>query len=79
VRETETLVRKALKGAGVAVQPRAPELSVVSEVLRTKSVHVQLQQKASGAARIVVDVGNSDDRDAIIEAIRNTRIFRGPA
>jgi hypothetical protein len=33
-------------------------------------VRVELQQKASGAARIVVEVTDADTRDAIIEAIR---------
>ena len=69
VRETENLVRKALKGAGRAVR-KPPELSVVSEVLRTKFVHVQLHQKASGAARVVIDVADVKSRDTIVEAIR---------
>jgi ParB family chromosome partitioning protein len=70
VREVELLVRKALKGEGSAVPANPPELSVVSEVLRTKSMHVQLHQKTSGAARIVIDVADSKTRDAIVEAIR---------
>jgi ParB family chromosome partitioning protein len=69
VRETENLVRKALKGEGSA-PAKAPELSVVSEVLRTKSVRVELQQKASGAARIVVEVADAGTRDAVLEAIK---------
>jgi ParB family chromosome partitioning protein len=79
VRETEKLVRKALEREGESVPKRPPELSVVSEILRTESVHVQLHQKVSGAARIVVDVGNADDRDAIVQAIREAKISRGPA
>ena len=75
VRETEKLVRKAL-GKGESSPKRPPELSVVSEVLRTETVHVQLHQKASGAARIVVDVSNADERDAIIEAIRESKVSR---
>lgn len=71
VREIENLVRKALKGEGNTVSAKPPELSVVSEVLRTKSVHVQLQQKASGAARIVVEVADAKSRDAIIAAIKS--------
>jgi ParB family transcriptional regulator, chromosome partitioning protein len=67
VRETETLVRKSLDGEQPA---KRPELPVVSEVLETKNVHVQLQQKASGAARIVVDVADENTRDAIVEAIK---------
>jgi ParB family chromosome partitioning protein len=70
VREIENLVRKALKRDGSAVPARRPELSVLSDVLRTKSVHVQLQQKAAGAARIVIDVADLKSRDAIIEAIK---------
>jgi ParB family transcriptional regulator, chromosome partitioning protein len=69
VRETENLVRKALKGEGSAVR-KSPQLSVVSEVLRTKSVRVELQQKASGAARIVVDVTDAKARDAVVEALK---------
>jgi len=69
VRETENLVRKALKGEGSAVR-KPPELSVVSEVLRTASVRVELQQKASGAARIVIDVTDGKARDAVVEALK---------
>jgi ParB family chromosome partitioning protein len=76
VRETEKLVRKALEGESDSRPKRPPELSVVSEVLRTESVHVQLHQRPSGAARIVVDVSNADERDAIVEGIQNARIFR---
>jgi ParB family transcriptional regulator, chromosome partitioning protein len=77
VRETEKLVRKALGGEAESLPKKPPpELSVVSEVLRTKTLHVQLHQKASGAARIVVEVGNASDRDAIIEAIRESKVSR---
>jgi len=69
VRETENLVRKTLTGEGSAVR-KPPELSVVSEVLRTKSVRVELQQKASGAARIVIDVTDAKARDAVVEAVK---------
>jgi ParB family chromosome partitioning protein len=69
VRETENLVRKALKVEGDQPTKR-PELSVTSDVLKTKSVHVQLRQKASGAARIVVDVADAKTRDAILDAIK---------
>jgi ParB family transcriptional regulator, chromosome partitioning protein len=71
VRETENLVRQALKGGAGSVQRQAPQLSVVSEVLRTPQVRVELQQKAGGGARIVVDVADAGARDSIIEAIRD--------
>jgi len=68
VRETENLVRKALKGEGGA-PAKKPELSVVSEVLRTASVRVELQQKSSGAGKLIVEFVNPKARDAVIEAI----------
>lgn len=70
VRETENLVRKALKGEGSAAA-KAPEPSVVSEVLRTPSVRVQLQQRASGAAKLTVDCADVASRDAIVKAIKS--------
>jgi ParB family chromosome partitioning protein len=75
VRETENLVRKAGQaraagGVGATVRVAKPELSVVSEVMKTAAVRVQLQQKASGAARIVVDVVDGKARDAVIAALR---------
>jgi ParB family chromosome partitioning protein len=78
VRETEKLVRKALEGERETAPKKPLELSVVSEILRTESVHVQLHQKSSGAARIVIDVDNAGDRDAIIEAIRDSSASRRP-
>jgi ParB family chromosome partitioning protein len=69
VRETENLVRNALNAEDGQKRKNA-ELSVISEVLKTKTVHVQLHQKASGAARIVIDAAGPDERDAVIEAIR---------
>jgi ParB family transcriptional regulator, chromosome partitioning protein len=70
VRQTEELVRKGRSGEGGAVHKKSPELSVISEVLKTATVHVQLHQKSSGASRLIVDVKESKRRDAIIEAIR---------
>ena len=69
VRETENLVRRALKGEGSA-KPKAPELAVVSEVLRTATVHVQLQQRASGAGKLVVEFSDSEAKEKMIEAIK---------
>src|SRR5882762_1760672 len=71
VRETETLVRKALEKEGGQSADR-PELSVITQVLKTKTVHVRLKQKATGAARIVIDVADPRARDEIVEAIKRT-------
>jgi hypothetical protein len=43
---------------------------VISEVLKTKTVHVKLHQKANGAARVVVDVADAGARDAVTGAIK---------
>jgi ParB family chromosome partitioning protein len=69
VRETENLVRKSLSGEGAASKPRA--LPLMSEIVKTRSVHVQLRQKSSGAARIVIDVADAGARDAVIEAVKS--------
>jgi len=50
-------VRKALKGeGGLSTPKKPPELSVVSEVLRTESVNVQLHQRATGAGKIIIEL-----------------------
>jgi ParB family chromosome partitioning protein len=69
VRETENLVRRALKGEG-ATPAKPVELSVVSEVLRTQALHVQLHQKANGAGKLIVEFKDSETRDSVIEAIK---------
>ena len=69
VRETENLVRKTSKGKG-ELPAKRPQPSMVSEVLKTKTVHVQLRQKSGGAARIIIDVADAKARDVIVEAIK---------
>ena len=70
VRQTESLVRQALKGEGGAKAAQTPELSVLSEVLRTPGVRVQLHQKPTGAGKLVVEFADAQSRDAIVGAIR---------
>ena len=67
VRDTENLVRKS--GQAASARPRAAAL--MSEIVKTPSVHVQLRQKSSGAARIVIDVADPGARDAVIEAVKS--------
>lgn len=69
VRETENLVRKSQSEAG-GQSARRRESSLNTEVLKTKTVHVQLHQKPGGGARILIDVADAKSRDAIVEAIR---------
>ena len=68
VRATENLVRKALKG-DVSVPVKPAEFSVVSEYLLTKAARVELQQRASGKGKVVVEFGDADTRDKILEAV----------
>jgi hypothetical protein len=69
VRETETLVRKAQKGEGSATTVKRPELSVLSEVLRTEAAHVQLHQKSAGSG-MIVEFADAESRDVIVDAIK---------
>jgi ParB family chromosome partitioning protein len=72
VRETENLVRKTLEGAGTATR-KPPESTVVSEVLRTKTLHVQLQQRTKGSGKIVIEFADSDARDQLLNLIRSLK------
>lgn len=74
VRAVETLVRKALQEKGRAPAPEvpspAPDLSVVSEVLKTPRVRIQLHQRSAGAGKLIVEFTDTDSRDAIVQAIK---------
>ena len=70
VRDTEARVRQMLKGEGRAPAPKPPLLSVVSDVLRTPRVHVQLHQKAAGSGKLIVEFADGVARDAIIAALK---------
>jgi ParB family transcriptional regulator, chromosome partitioning protein len=71
VRETEKLVRKELDGGNDAPPKRPPQLAVVSEVMRTESVHVRLHQMKTGAGKIVVEFANPQARDALLELLKS--------
>jgi ParB family transcriptional regulator, chromosome partitioning protein len=78
VRETETLVRKTMQ-TDVGTPPlKPPDLAVVSEVLRTGAVHVQLHQKASGRGKLIVEFADSVSRDALLAAIKKAAEKPGP-
>jgi ParB family chromosome partitioning protein len=70
VRETESLVRKSLS-AGATASTKRRETSLVSEVMRTSSVQVQLHQRTSGAGKIVVEFANPHARDELLNLIRS--------
>jgi ParB family transcriptional regulator, chromosome partitioning protein len=67
VRDTEKLVQHAARSDRETAA--APQLAVVTQVLRTRSVRVQLHERANGPARIVVDVTDAKLKTTILEAI----------
>jgi ParB family transcriptional regulator, chromosome partitioning protein len=71
VRETESLVRKAVKGDAEAQPAKKPDLSVISDVLKTKSAHVQLHQRASGGGRIIIEFATARARDDLLGLIKS--------
>jgi ParB family transcriptional regulator, chromosome partitioning protein len=70
VRETENLVRRALKGEDGAVR-KPPAAPLVSEVLRTKSMRVELRQQPGGSGKLIVEFEDSATRDAMLGAIKS--------
>jgi hypothetical protein len=42
----------------------------VSEVLRTASMRVELQQRASGSGKLVVEFKDHETRDKLLQAIQ---------
>jgi ParB family transcriptional regulator, chromosome partitioning protein len=71
VRETEKLVRKALTAEGSAPPAKPPELAMVTEILRTTALHVQLHQRVSGAGKLIVEFSDASARDVIVAAIKS--------
>ena len=71
VRETENLVRKVQHEEGRAVSAKSADLAVVSEILRTAAVHVQLHQKPAGSGKLIVEFADAQVRDAIVAAIQS--------
>jgi ParB family chromosome partitioning protein len=67
VRETEQLVRKAMESDADSGAEMPP---IVSELLKTKSLHVQLHQRAAGSGKLVVRFADPESRDALVTAIR---------
>jgi hypothetical protein len=43
----------------------------VSEVLRTKAVHVQLHQRTAGSGKIIIEFADSQTRDQLLDLIRS--------
>lgn len=63
VRETESRVRRLAHARGARA---APELSVISEVMRAHGLRVELHQRANGSGRIIVEFDDTAARDAAL-------------
>jgi hypothetical protein len=68
VRDTEELVRRTAE-ADADDPGRASNASVVSELFKTASLHVQLHQRAAGSGKLVVKFADPAARDALVAAI----------
>ncbi len=68
VRETEIRVRRAQQPKIQSAVAR-PELSVVSEVVRTGKARVQLHQRPTGAGKLIVEFSDAITRDGLLRAI----------
>jgi ParB family chromosome partitioning protein len=72
VRETEKLIGDAPRARGRAPAAVArPQLAVVSEVLKTAGVRVELHQQAGGPGKLLVEFQDPAMRDRLLDAIKS--------
>ena len=69
VRETESQVRKALQSRPQRAPAAPPVLSVISEVMAAPGMRVELQQRADGTGKIVIEFADADARDVALERL----------
>jgi ParB family chromosome partitioning protein len=70
VRETESQVRRAMQARIEPVPAAPPELVVISEVMRSRAMRVELHQRANGTGKIVIEFDDTLTRDAALERLR---------
>jgi ParB family transcriptional regulator, chromosome partitioning protein len=70
VRETESQVRKELPPrGGRGASP--PPLALISEVMRSPGLRIELHQRRNGSGKIVVEFDDASCRDAVLEQLGN--------
>jgi len=69
VRDTESHVRKAIAPGGRS-PAMPPLLAVISEVMRTPHMRVELHQRTNGTGKIVIEFDDAPTRDAALERLR---------
>jgi ParB family chromosome partitioning protein len=70
VRETESHVRRSLQARTGRAPAAPPELVVISEVMRSLRMRVELHQRANGTGKIVIEFDDTLTRDAALERLR---------
>ena len=66
VRETETHVREATQAPGGRSRAAPPALTVISAVMRTPGMRVELHQRVNGTGKIVIEFDDAQARDAAL-------------
>jgi ParB family transcriptional regulator, chromosome partitioning protein len=66
VRDTESEVRKATQLRSGRAAPAAPQLTVISEVMRGGGMRVELHQRVDGSGKIVIEFDDAPTRDAAL-------------
>jgi ParB family transcriptional regulator, chromosome partitioning protein len=69
VRDTESHVRRATQGAGGRLHGSAPQLAVISEVMRAPAMRIELHQRSNGSGKIVIEFDDARTRDAALELL----------
>jgi ParB family transcriptional regulator, chromosome partitioning protein len=70
VRETESHVRRAVQARTGRATGAPPDLAVISEVMRSRGMRVELHQRTDGTGKIVIEFDDAPARDAAIERLR---------
>ena len=66
VRETESHVREATQAPNGRAGGSPPTLTVISEVMRTPGVRIELHQRVNGTGKIVIEFDDLQARDAAL-------------
>jgi hypothetical protein len=62
-------VRKATQAGTGRASAAPPQLAVISEVMRTRGMRVELHQRANGTGKIVIEFEDARTRDAALERL----------
>ncbi|HEX3949713.1 MAG TPA: ParB/RepB/Spo0J family partition protein [Steroidobacteraceae bacterium] len=69
VRETESQVRRPAHTRIARTPAAPPPLSVISEVMRSRGLRVELHQRTDGAGKFVIEFDDAQVRDAVLERL----------